>query len=47
MEFGQVHCGGCEKVLGHFPMDVKPKEIEIYCDDCKENLNNSEEGETK
>lgn len=43
MKFGQLHCGGCEKVVGNFPLDSVPTEkIEIYCDDCKENLEEQE-----
>lgn len=40
MEFGEVHCGGCERVLGSFPIDNKPQDekLELYCDECKCNL---------
>jgi hypothetical protein len=40
MTFGKVHCGACEKVLGYFPSDNKPKgnQLELYCKDCSEKL---------
>ena len=41
MKYGKVHCANseCEKVLGHFPVDTVPKNLELYCDDCVECLN--------
>lgn len=40
MKFGNVSCANsdCEKVLGYFPADVIPKNVEIYCEECKESL---------
>ena len=40
MEFGKVHCGGCDKVLGHFPVDNQPtdEQLELYCDECVKNI---------
>ncbi len=40
MEFGKVHCGGCQDTLGYFPSDNKPKnkQLELYCEYCMENL---------
>ena len=40
MKFGTVHCGNkeCEKVIGHFPVDNQPKDLELYCDSCKEQI---------
>lgn len=38
MEFGHVCCGGCEKTLGYFPDDTVPQNVELYCEECKENL---------
>ena len=40
MEFGKVHCGGCKKTIGLFPVDNAPKDkqLELYCEGCAENL---------
>lgn len=40
MKFGDVSCANsdCEEVLGYFPADVVPKNIELYCVLCKSEL---------
>jgi len=43
-KFGQLCCAECEKVIGHFPLESVPTEaLEIYCEDCKKEM--EEEGE--
>ena len=45
MKFGKVLCANseCEKMLGHFPADNPPSNLELYCDDCKEELEEGNE----
>lgn len=40
MKLGTVHCGNneCKKELAFFPVDKHPGEIELYCTDCKDCL---------
>jgi len=45
MKFGTVFCANseCEKELGFFPADTVPKNVELYCECCKEKLEKDEE----
>jgi hypothetical protein len=47
MEFGKIHCGGCQKDIGYFPSDNKPKDkgLELYCHSCMESLEESDSKE--
>ena len=46
MEYGKAHCGGCQKVLGNFPVDNVPVDLELYCDGCTAELEDDTEGES-